>query len=116
MSTNYYARTPDTAANDKGLHIGKRVAGWEFMFRAHPELGLNDCDAWHALLERADVEIVSDYWVVEPLAEFWAMATRRPADEVVPWMMRSQEDEWGRNDDRLWTDAHGHPFSDREFC
>lgn len=124
MGTNFYVKTAEHGPDDEGLHIGKRSTGWDFLFRAHPELGLVDCEAWLTLLHRPDVQIVAEYGVPYTAAEFWPMATRRPAEVGGPNFMRSHEDLW-RNDrsnlaktwaNKQWTDSHGHPFADYEFC
>lgn len=115
MSTNFYAVTPDTAPGDEGLHIGQHAAGNEFLFRAHPELGLTNCDAWYRYLSQGQIRIIAEYGVEESLTEFWRDATLRPADVGGPNVMRSR---WRGSAHRKdeWTDDHGHPFANYEFC
>lgn len=122
MSTNYYARTADTIG--EGVHIGKRSGGWDFLFRAYPDDGITDCEAWHAYLSRPSVRIVSEHGVEYELAEFWGDAVKRPADVGGQHVMRCHDDYWrGHRDpvsaslaDKQWTDKHGHPFANYEFC
>lgn len=112
MSTNYYAKT--TADDGDGLHIGQHVGGAEFLFRAHPDLGLSDCEAWRRFLEKPGVHIVAEHGLVEPLEEFWPAVTARPADVGGLHWMRAR---WqGHREGDQWRDIHGHPFDAREFC
>lgn len=115
MSTNFYARTSDTAPDDEGLHIGQHAHRAEFLFRAHPDLGLTDCEAWREFLSRPGVRIVAEYGVEYTLDEFWRQATLRPAHVGGPNVMRLR---WpgGAHRGGEWTDQHGHPFAAYEFC
>lgn len=80
MSTNYYAVTPETPEGDEGLHIGKHVGGREFLFQAHRDLGLVTVAAWREYLSRPGVKVMAESGYEEPLEEFMADATKRPAD------------------------------------
>lgn len=123
MGTNFYAKIVERGPDDEGLHIGKRSAGWDFLFRAHPDLGIKDCDTWHRYLSRSDVRIVTEDGVECSLGEFWPDATRRPADSGAR-ITETHAAHW--RTDRTWrgsllakhewTDPHGHPFADYEFC
>ena len=115
MSVNYYAITPETPEGDEGLHIGKHVGGKEFLFRAHRNLGLVSVAAWREFLSRPGVRIVAEHGLEEPLDEFMADATKRPADAIRAGERRMWD--WERKavtfrDD----DARGVPFYDGEFC
>jgi hypothetical protein len=112
MGTNFYAKHP--GMEGEGLHIGKRSAGWEFLWRAHPELGLMSTVGWHRFLDHPWVTIVAEYGVEVALDEFWVMATnqctaagptrRRPDDDDGPWAGKQ------------WRDRNGFPFANYEFC
>ena len=63
MSTNYYVRTPQTAPEDEGIHLGKWTNG-EFHFRAYPAgadrpgeitWDVVDLTSWTLLLGLGDV-------------------------------------------------------------
>lgn len=115
MSTNYYARTADTVG--EGVHIGKYSGGWDFLFRAHPEASLVDCEAWHSYLSRPSVRIVDEYGVDRDLTEFWVMATRKGERRTHANEWRYESDSLAQHyRDKRWTDSHGHPFAAYEFC
>jgi len=114
MSTNYYVRDDEHATEPDGLHIGQHAKGNEFLFRAHPDLELTDCDAWRAYLDRPDVVIVAEYGVEVPLDQFWPHATARPAHVGGPNVMRSRQESAPRPN--YSRDRHGHPFHDGFFC
>lgn len=115
MSTNYYARTPNTPADDEGLHIGMYSGGWEFLFRAHPEQGLTTCTAWHEYLSRPEVTIYAESGYTESLAEFWPDAIARPVNMERPSLMRSRWSSTSPSRTDRWKDEHGHPFANYEF-
>lgn len=110
MSVNYYARTPETPEAEEGLHIGKHVGGKEFLFRAHPDLGLVTVEAWRTFLSRPGVTIVAEHGLIEPLEEFMAEATLRPADA-----QSRGERLWPRQAASFRAER-GVPFADYEFC
>ncbi|MFE2755431.1 hypothetical protein ACFXGA_25855 [Actinosynnema sp. NPDC059335] len=114
MSINFYLRTPHDAPDAEGLHIGQDAARTQFLFRAHPAMGLTNADAWRSFLERPGMTIVSEYGAEYPLEEFWARATLRPADAGGPNALYPR---WpaGARGSREWNDAAGHPFADYEF-
>lgn len=127
MSTNYYAvRTEHNAASpdDESLHIGKQSGGWDFLFQAHPVLGITDCESWREHLAGPGVRIVDEYGTGHTLDEFWPGAVMRPTDCAHPRTMRTHASEWRSATDPLalslagkqWVDRHGHPFADYEFC
>lgn len=112
MSTNYFAKIPGETG--EGLHIGQHAGSAEFLFRAHPDLGLTVCDGWRTYLERPDVTVWSEHGYEVPLDEIWAVWTRRPADVGGPHRMRAR---WrGHREGTQWRDIHGHPFDARDFC
>lgn len=51
MSTNYYVHTAD----GQEIHLGKRAAGWPFMFRGYPERGVMDYASWRAQFELGEI-------------------------------------------------------------
>lgn len=85
MGTNYYVSGPDIAelvgAETAGLHIGKKSAGWDFLFRAHPLLQLDSVARWREFVAGAGRAIVSEYHEVQDVNAFFDMATRRPVDD-----------------------------------
>lgn len=121
MGTNYYAKAPGELG--EGLHIGKHSGGWDFLFRAHRDKGLTDCEAWRELLSRPGVRIVAEYGVEYTLDEFWPDAVKRPADPG-SGITQTHDSCWrsARGPMREliarhhWIDKHGHPFSEGEFC
>ncbi|MBB2749216.1 UNVERIFIED_ORG: hypothetical protein FHR35_009129 [Microbispora rosea subsp. rosea] len=110
MSINYYAVTPDTPQDEEGLHIGKHVGGKEFLFRAHPDLGLVTVAAWTEYLSRPDVKIMAESGYEEPVETFLADATQRPAD-----LGPGQGHLWPRQGVSFRAER-GVPFADYEFC
>jgi hypothetical protein len=63
MGTNYYAFGSHSGEQEEGsgLHIGKKSAGWRFLFRAHPDLYLTSLEAWMWILSSTGVEIADEY-------------------------------------------------------
>ncbi|WP_101790997.1 hypothetical protein [Nonomuraea indica] len=110
MSVNYYAVTPDTPEGDEGLHIGQHAGGWEFLFRAHPDLGLVSSEAWREYLSRPDVKILAESGYEVPVEEFMADATLRPAEA------RAKGQRMRVRPRPSWADDKGCPFADNEFC
>lgn len=110
MGTNFYARRIPTeeewnaiqkAAEERQLekvkelaakanrryHIGKRSAGWAFLFQAREECSFEDesnvpwedsLDSLKEYLSRPDVEIEDEYGDKYTFAAFW--------DEIAPWL------------------------------
>lgn len=98
MSTNFYARM----ANDPfPVHLGEEAAGWRFLFRAHPDLGVMDTRSWLALVESA-TEIFDEYSNAWGMYEFLE-EIERVADNKPRWMEPGD-----------WTDD-GNNFSQVEF-
>ena len=113
MSTNYYAVTPDTPEGEEGLHIGQYVGGLEFLFQAHPDLGLVTVAAWREYLSQPGVKIVAEHGLEEPLDEFMADATKRPVDVAAGGRpIRSRHQGVSFRD----YDARGVAFADYDFC
>ncbi|MEB3023370.1 MULTISPECIES: hypothetical protein [Mycolicibacter] len=89
MGTNYYVTGPGIAGlllagadgDEPGLHIGKKSAGWEYLFRAHPQLQLTSVRQWREFVAIEGRQIVSEYQAVQDVEEFFAMATQRPAGD-----------------------------------
>ena len=110
MGTNYYAKHP--GMDGEGLHIGKRSAGWEFTFRAHPEFGLTSSTAWSDFLDHPWVAIFAEYGVQVTASEFWEDVAVRSVGAV----RRHTFDTDMSMGDREWRDAEGYTFFDAEFC
>lgn len=120
MSTNFYAKHP--GMDGEGLHIGKKSAGWEFLFRAHPTMGLMSSTAWRQFLGHPWVTIVAEHGVTMTASEFWedvAAPSTAPTPARDPIQARwvgdamPDHDYWAQ---RQWRDEQGHPFADYEFC
>lgn len=58
MSTNYYVHQRQQL---DPIHIGKSAAGWRFMFRSYPDLGLESKDSWLKFIRQPGVEISDEY-------------------------------------------------------
>lgn len=122
MSTNFYL--PQTCPNPcahcsvEDLHIGKRSVGWQFGFRAYPDI--RSRKDWEARV--AEVGTVTDEYGQEYTPErFWAEvdATREPwgPNGVTPkshYGMRGQ-DNIPLNDPDNFLDDQGWDFTDHEF-
>lgn len=107
MSTNYYARTPDTPANEDGLHIGQSAAGWEFLWQAHRDPQIKSVEDWREYLFQPDVRVVDEYGEEEDdLDGFLAWAIRSNAATVYK--------RTGEGVD--FRDEHDRPFSYADFC
>lgn len=109
-STHYYAKTTDSHA-PHDLHIGQHVPGWEFLFRAHPDLGLTSTLAWRKYLEAPGVTIVTDGGFERTLAEFWPLATAW-TDRDGPVALRPNLT-WA--DPPGWRDEARHAFAADKF-
>jgi hypothetical protein len=110
MSTNYYVRTPATAPDAEGIHLGKWANG-EFHFRAYPDAAdrpaevtwdVTDIDSWTRLLDLGDV--VTEYGRPITAAEMVAEAQREPRS----WRPAIEGGQY--------TDSRGNRFSPYEFC
>ncbi len=116
MSVNYYVSGPGiepAAPGDPGLHIGKHSGGLEYLFRGHPELNLQTVAQWREFVNQPGRQIIGEHHAPESAAEFFAMATRRPADPLAQDQIpiRSRGHRYRRD-----MDARGVPFLDTEFC
>lgn len=116
MGTNYYVRV---AEDVPPLHVGKKSVGWDFLFRAHPDLGLTTVAAWRDFIaEPGNNTIVTEYDTIVDTDAFFAMATARPGDD--PSIRRTHDND--APEDLMVTpytydmDAQGVPFLDCEFC
>jgi hypothetical protein len=98
MSTNFYLR--DLAGEER--HLGQRAIGWQFQFRAYPELGITDTQAWLRQLDDAD-------WIRDEYGRDYT------ADEFLEAVEACQD---GRKRDLWhdgWRDAYGSAFSREWF-
>ena len=99
---------PNHPTNQEGLHIGKHSGGWEFLWRAHPDLELTSAEAWYQFLAHPWVTIVAEYGVELTLSEFWEFAGKRPAQAGGLSKMSSGHHQF--------RDKLGFPFEVKEFC
>ncbi|WP_107661256.1 hypothetical protein [Nocardia suismassiliense] len=113
MSVNYYARTTQTPANNDGLHIGQHAHPCEFLWRAHPELGLTTVQAWSDYLAQPEIHIVAEHGLELDYHEFWPDAVARPAN--VDFRMATRWIPMIGPSERRWHDVNGHPFANYEF-
>jgi hypothetical protein len=82
------------------LHIGKSSGGWRFVFRAHPELGLNSAKEWYAYLEGK--RIIDEYG----------------AEVDLNWLkgyIETKMDGRIHHTDNKILDPEGHPIANYEF-
>lgn len=118
MGTNYYLTgedVPSYSEDGPGLHVGKKSAGWDFMFRSYPDLGLTTVAAWRDYASRPGRLVISEYHDVRPLDEFFAMATARPVDDTdISRCHRGIH--LGDPRFHIDMDARGAPFLNQEFC
>lgn len=113
MGTNYYAHTADHA---DGVHVGKKSAGWDFLFHAIPEQGLTTVAAWRELLAETGAHITDEYGQSVAIEEFFEMATTRPVDATPKLRAHGAEGDYQR--DPLFSvdmGARGVPFLNAEF-
>ncbi|GGK61688.1 hypothetical protein Sme01_03520 [Sphaerisporangium melleum] len=110
MSVNYYAFTSETPEDEEGLHIGKHVAGKEFLFRAHRDLGLVRVEAWHEFLSKPGVVIRAEHGLEKAVEELMSDATKRPADAAAA----GEGHLWPRRAVSFRAER-GVPFADYEF-
>jgi hypothetical protein len=98
MSTNFRIRTLDGDER----HLGQRAAGWQFQFRAYPELGITDTQTWLRQLDSA-------FSISDEYGRYY------DADDFLEAVEACQDgrprDLWHDN----WRDAHGNAFSREEF-
>lgn len=112
MGTNYYAIDSGDvlpAVGDPGLHIGKKSAGWNFLFRSHPDRDLISVAKWRAYAEAPGRQVMDEYGVVVDVAEFFAMATSRGA-------RTHAETRWDAGRFHFDHDAANTAFLAAEFC
>jgi hypothetical protein len=110
MGTTWHAKYPGQPDDEPGLHIGKFSGGWEFLFRAHTELGLTSSTAWRRFLDHPWVTIVAETGVEVTASEFWEDVARRSGHR------QHEEDAQAQLGDRMWRDSAGHVFFNVEFC
>lgn len=115
MGTNFYAHT---RGNDTDpLHIGKRSAGWDFMFHSIPAAGLTSVAAWREFLAQDTVEVRDEYAVPHTLDEFMTTVLARFTDDGRAVIRHGLHEDF-RADPKVHVDldADGTPFLDAEFC
>ena len=61
MGTNYYAKVPITDTITETLHIGKKSAGWKFIFMTHPLRNIASRTDLLRFLVTCDIPIIDEY-------------------------------------------------------
>jgi len=84
-------------------HLGQRAGGWQFLFRAYPDIGIRDIWSWLRQLDNAEW-IKDEYGREYDVDDF--LETVEACEDGQP------RDLYGRN---YWRDAEGHVFSKAEF-
>ncbi|MET8278333.1 hypothetical protein [Micromonospora sp. NPDC005174] len=107
MSTNYYLRTADTAADSEGVHLGQYAAGG-FTFRAHPDRGVTDYSTWRAQLDSG--EIVSESGGTITRGEMILIAAEQ--SRIPSWVERGTTHSGGAG----FYDMDGRRWLTVEFC
>lgn len=99
MSTNFgmYDR-----ARKEIRHLGQRAGGWQFQFRAWPELGIMNTQTWLRQLDHA--EWIKDEYGREYSVDDFLEAVEACADGMPRGL-------YGND----WFDAEGNAFSAAEF-
>lgn len=72
MGTNFYVRKGETS-----VHIGKRSAGWKFLFAPHPELYDQTKASINRYLKLNKEDFYDEYGEKVDLEEFWEDIERR---------------------------------------
>lgn len=72
MGTNFYVRKGETS-----VHIGKRSAGWKFLFAPHPELYDRTKASINRYLKLNKENFYDEYGEKVDLEEFWEDIERR---------------------------------------
>lgn len=107
MSTNYYLRTDDdVSGGEEGVHLGKFVQGEPFHFRAYPDRGVSDYQAWRDLAASGQI-----------YTEYGTPVTVEYLEDVVDDARR----QWGRYRRTMpyrdqFDDVNGNRFTTVEFC
>lgn len=123
MSTNYYL--PQTCPNPckhchvEDLHIGKHSGGWQFHFRAYPDL--RSRADWEARV--AEVGVVRDEYGRELSPdEFWEVvdSSRKPWGPDRTQRVLTHHGMRGKqgipmDDPKAFVDREGWDFTEREF-
>lgn len=114
MSTNFYAFGPFRGGEPgSGLHVGQSAAGWRFLFRTHPDLGLTTHTAWQTFLRRPGIRIETEYGrEVSPDEVDATMTEREGADGT---LLKPRVSARTTLPDGWHLDPDYHAFCEREF-
>lgn len=116
MSTNYYAYGPFRGGEPgSGLHVGQAAAGWRFLFRAHPDLGLTTYEVWRAFLRQPGVRIENEYGREVGPDEMERTMTQTERSDGTPLLPRVSAAR-RQLPDGWHLDADYHAFCAKEFC
>ena len=97
MGTNFYVRKGETS-----VHIGKRSAGWKFLFAPHPELYDRTKASINRYLKLNKENFYDEYGAKVDLEEFWKDIERRKNMHDAKSYMKLREEagvkisEWDR--------------------
>lgn len=79
MGTNYFFRQKRCEHCGAGLlvgpalHVGKSSVGWQFLFRAHPDLGITSVADWRRRIAEAPDGLFNSYDASVTQEDFWKM-------------------------------------------
>lgn len=99
MSTNFYI---GDAVRLEQRHLGQRAGGWQFMFRAYPDIGITDTPSW--LRQLGDAAWIRDEYGRRYDIDGFLEAVEACADGKKRGL-------YGRD----WYDALGNCFCEGEF-
>jgi hypothetical protein len=114
MGTNYYTAgqvCPCCGNRTNSLHIGKKSGGWQFSFRAHPDLDLTSRKAWEAYLS-GERYVLNEYGDKITPDAFWQMVDRSRAEKLNHADYTLAKNGPSEYDSK---DADGWSFTSREF-
>jgi len=116
MSTNYYMKTSTSQADDDGLHLGKRSAGWRFTFKGDKDLKVVSFENWKDMVVKfrsQGFRVYDEYGVEQDLPAFFRMVENwhKDGNSNTQWCKDNYHD-----DGNVWTDEDGNDFIDGEFC
>lgn len=113
---------PEGIERCSDIHLGKRSAGWQFIWEYHPEYYSDNLESIKEFLSRNDIVIVDEYNTKFSLDEFLneeiGYCLYNDPEEYINGRQYDEEQyEGGRAiSDGEWTSEDGLRFSRYEFC